>query len=506
MGSDPERLELDRLRLLLAHASEVITALDRRGVVTYRSPSLERPLGYPDGLIGLNALDIVHPSDRERVRQTLVTISGAARAAATEVFRARHADGSWRWLLATATNLLDEPSVEAIVLSYRDVTEQKRAEQEAEAAKKLASLGTLAAGVGHEINNPLTCLLFTLETAGRLADRCSAGDPANCVKTLRATVAEARDAAQRIAAIVRDLRSLVSEEPAPSASVSLESAIENALAATRDLLDGHAEIRRRYEPVPPVHGIEARLEQLFVNLLANAAHALPKGHPGNTVTIGLRPSSSGGVQVDVEDNGCGIAEENLARIFDPFFSTRRFSGGTGLGLHIAQRIVNSVGGTLSVVSREGAGSTFSVRLRAAAQPAPEDGASVRPLQTLRGTVLVVDDDASVRKALAALLGADHELVAVESAEIALELVLQGHQFDAILCDMLMPGLSGVELHSALSKQSPEHAERIVFVTGALIDPELQAFLERVPNVCLTKPPDRQALSAAIAERVSRSRR
>jgi PAS domain S-box-containing protein len=501
MGSDAERLELERLRVLLAYATEVTALLDRQGVLVYRSPTLKHPLGYADGLLGKNVLELVHPADVERVKQTFATIATVPRGSATDLIRVRAADGSWRSLVTTATNLLDEPSVQAIVLSYRDVSEQKRAEHDAETAKKLASLGTLAAGIGHEINNPLTSLLFTLDAAGRLAARCSEGDPANCARTLRATVAEARDAAERIAAIVRELRSLVSNEPATLSAVHVEWPLEQALLATQHILAGHAEIRRQYQPVPQVDASEARLEQLFVNLLTNAAHALPRGRAENAVTIRVAPATGGRVQVDVEDNGCGIPDEQLGRVFDPFFSTRRFSGGTGLGLHIAQKIVHSIRGTLSVASRVGAGTTFSVLLPAAS--VSERGQACERM--LRGTVLIVDDEPLVRTALAAALEADHEVVSVEGGSSALELVLGGRQFDAILCDMLMPGMSGIELHAELSQHGPEHAQRIVFITGAALDPELQAFLRQVPNARLSKPPDPEALRGAIAAQVRRSR-
>jgi PAS domain S-box-containing protein len=502
MGSDAERLELERHRLLLAHAAEVIVLLDRQGVLIYRSTTPRSPLGYPDGLLGQNALEVVHPADAERVKHTLAAIATVPRGSATDLFRARHVDGSWRWLVATATNLLDEPSIRAIVLSYRDVTDQKRAEHEAEAAKKLASLGTLAAGVGHEINNPLTSLLFTLDTAARLADGCTQGDPVTCARTLRHTVAEARDAAERIAAIVRELRSLVSNEPAPMTAVCVQRPLERALRSTHELLAGHVEVSRAYESVPAVHGSEARLEQLFINLLTNAAHALPKGRAGNSLSVRIHAISGGRVQVDVQDNGCGIADEHLPRVFDPFFSTRRFSGGTGLGLHIAQKIAHSMSGTLSVTSRLAEGSTFSLVLQAASESASALGEA----PTQRGVVLIVDDEPLVRAGLAAVIAVDHEVVSVEGGQSALELLAAGQRFDVILCDVSMPGMSGIELHAELSRLSPEHAERMVFITGAVLDPELQAFLAHVPNTLLAKPPEPAALRGAITAQIRRSRR
>ncbi len=254
---------------------------------------------------------------------------------------------------------LDSPD-ELMVLA-RDVTEKKHEERQLQIAERMASLGTLAAGVAHEINNPLTFVMSNTDVVTEAVEALLAGQPVDAVE-LRACLADIRDGCRRVRDIVQTLRAFSRVEPGPSHPVDVEKVLEGALAMTaRELKQRGAAVERRFSGAPQVLGDETRLTQVFVNLLVNAAQALPERGAGNRVE--LTTASEGElVRVDVRDTGAGIAPEALPRVFDPFFTTKP-GVGTGLGLSIVHRAVRELSGRVQVQSRPGAGSVFSVLRR-----------------------------------------------------------------------------------------------------------------------------------------------
>jgi two-component system, cell cycle sensor histidine kinase and response regulator CckA len=255
--------------------------------------------------------------------------------------------------------------------------------------------------------------------------------------------------------------------------------------------------------VPEVRGDEGRLGQVFLNLLLNAAHAMQHGDPAThelCVATHIEPALAEGapplVIVTVRDTGTGMTEEVLERIFDPFFTTKPIGMGTGLGLSVCHGILQELGGSIGVASVLGEGSVFEVRLPVAERAAVAE-LPARSVPRRRASVLVVDDDSRVLAVLSRMLDA-HDVSVAQGARAAIaQLRAQARSFDAVVCDLLMPDMSGIDLYHEIARHHPELVGRLVFLSGGANTEVARAFLRSVDNRCLKKPPQRKELLAAI---------
>jgi CheY-like chemotaxis protein/anti-sigma regulatory factor (Ser/Thr protein kinase) len=236
--------------------------------------------------------------------------------------------------------------------------------------------------------------------------------------------------------------------------------------------------------LPPVRVGPARLEQVLVNLLVNAAQAL-EGIEG-LITIRARRHAGDRIVVDVIDNGPGIPPAILARLFEPFFTTKAATSGTGLGLAISQSIVADAGGDLSVESAPGRGTTFRITLPVAHER-PVQLVEPPPRQSTRRKILVIDDEPSIVGSLSSLLGVQHDVETLTSARNALAMLRTGATYDVILCDLMMPEVTGMDVHEQLAHARPGEEAKLVFMTGGAFTDRARAFLANVPNRCLEKP-------------------
>ncbi|NMO23429.1 histidine kinase [Pyxidicoccus fallax] len=245
-------------------------------------------------------------------------------------------------------------------------------------ADRLIALGRIAAGVGHEINNPLAFILSNLEYIHQELQQKEQLPEQERQEVLEA-LAETRDGAERIRLIVRDLQSLTRAEDVGTGPSDLAAVLRTAAKMAMHELRHRARLVLDCEGLPLVQGNGARLGQVFLNLLLNAAQAIAPGNvEENEVRVVARVSLPGPVVVEVRDTGCGISPEHRERIFDPFFTTKPLGVGTGLGLAVCHGIVTALGGTLTVDSQPGQGSTFRVTLPVAgafAQPRPQADAA-----------------------------------------------------------------------------------------------------------------------------------
>jgi PAS domain S-box-containing protein len=498
-----------RFRSLIEGAPDGVAIL-RGPRILFLNPTAARLLGLesPEQANGRSILEFLHPEDAERaaVRIRRLLESGQRHGEPAE-YRSRAIDGSER-TVEIASIPIEYEGAPAVLAFARDITERKAIQAKLVEADRLAALGVLSAGVAHEINNPLAYVLLNLEYLGRELPKL--GSHGEALEDLMLRVRDACHGAERVATIVRDLRTFARGDEGARQIVDLRDVIEAALSIVRNELDQKARLVREYSDVGAVDGNPNRLEQVFLNLLLNAAQAFATADPErNEIRVRLR-SERGHVSVDISDNGGGIAPHLTGRIFDPFFTTKPVGVGTGLGLPICRSIVRAHGGDVAVNSVPGKGATFTVSLPASRHSA--DSEPVRrpsePGMKMRGRVLIVDDEAAVAKTLSMLLQNEHDLSLAASGEDALRLLRATSAtggFDAIICDLMMPGMSGIELYELIKSEYPGVEQRVIFMTGGVSMLRATEFLAAVKNPTFEKPFDMNELRKTLHALVETAR-
>jgi PAS domain S-box-containing protein len=405
---------------------------------------------------------------------------------------------------------------DALVL-IRDVSDARRMREWIYRNERLASVGSLATGVAHEINNPLTAVVvnadFVQETllqceedAGLLAR--SADERVSAAGTrIRERLDEAGEAlrdvalgAQRVAEVVRELKAFASPADDATGSVNLEEVLEAALRLVNNQIRHRATLNREFAGVPSVWGNATRLEEVFVHLLVNAAQAIQAGSADkNEIRVSAGLAEDGRVVVAIGDTGAGIPPHTLERIFDPFFTTKPVGTGTGTGLAVCQSTVSSYGGEITVQS--GAeGSTFRVwLLRTDDVPKCSPTLPLPVSVARRARIAVIDDDALASRALQRLIGGVHDVFLANQADAVLELIDGGARFDLILCDVMMPVTTGVEFHKRLTQMNPELAARVVFLTGGVFAEDTRKYLSTLENPILEKPVDAAQIHQLVVD-------
>lgn len=385
----------------------------------------------------------------------------------------------------------------ANLLSLRFAEAQRRmAEQQLRVNDRLASLGTLASGVAHEINNPLGFIMGNLEfLRGELPPASTAESAAE----MHAAIDDAMSGARRVRDIVADLKTLSRDTDESAlkqldlkelASVSVrmaQNALKHRATITLDISDGLT-----------VLGYEARLGQVFLNLLMNAAQAMPD-RPATDNRVELRARGSGDViEVIVSDNGIGMTEDVCQRVFDPFFTTKAVGVGTGLGLSIVHGVVTALGGTISVASSVNRGTTFTLRLPRSPVDLKSQSLAATSAATAnaRRRILVVDDEPMSGIAIRRLLSEHHVDVLTDPRE-ALRRFGSGERYDVVLCDLMMPVITGMDLYETVAKQFPELTSRFVFITGGAVTEAARTFIDRPQIQKLYKPFDVDDLRSLV---------
>ncbi len=474
------------------------------------NPSWTRTLGWTaEELMAKPSIEFVHPDDRS------VTMAGRERlrsGATLENLANRYLckDGTYRWFEWRSVAHVDRGLVYA---AARDITEQKRAEERLGEARKvqeilhrrlifadrMASIGTLAAGVAHEINNPLAYVTANIVLMIEALRTRQVASPSEQFSELSEIALDIQAGAERIRTIVRGLKTFSRAEEERRTVIDVRPLLELSINMAFNEIRHRARLVKDYGKIPLVEGDEARLGQVFINLLVNASQAIPEGASAtNEIRIVTSTDAAGRAVIEVRDTGGGIPAGLVGRIFDPFFTTKPAGIGTGLGLSICHNIVSGLGGEITVTSAEGHGTTFRIVLPAAVAVREDAVAAASPAQAavVCAAVLVIDDEPAIGKVLRRVLS-DHEVTVVTTAKQGLALLESGKRFDVVLTDLMMPEMSGMDFYDEVTRRFPGVAGRIVFVSGGAFTPRTNAFLDRVANERIEKPFDPQGVRAIV---------
>lgn len=401
--------------------------------------------------------------------------------------------------------------------------ERRRSAQQDE-TERLTSLGHLAATVGHEINNPLTFLMLNLRQSleqlhpSRVASGESGAAPSAEVQLdeLKARVEAVTEmledcevGGERIRVTVCNLQLLSRHGDDLRGPVHVHELIDQSVAMVWNQIRHRGRLIKTLGEIPAIRGNGPALGQVFLNLLVNAAQAIPEGEAErNTIRVStsVEPGENGAeLVVEISDSGKGIAPDAMPHIFEPFFTTKRFGEGTGLGLSISHQTIRDHGGRMTVKSAPGEGASFRVFLPVGAAPVPPPVASqlAEPSPQVRGRILVIDDEPLVGRVIRNALRSDHEVFVDQRAAEAVSRLERGETFDVILCDLVMPDVSGPAFYATIAERWPNLVERLLFMSGGAFTPSTMAFMAQRGTSVLSKPFEIPELKRLIRQHMRR---
>ncbi len=480
------RMSMDpRLAVALAHVGEAVELTDRDGRIEYVNPAFEEMFGYrSEEILGRTPAEFLRSGfhDDAFYEETWNQVSSGHVWRGTLVSR-RH-DGGVVHCDTTVSPLFDEAGeVNGLIVIRRDFTAKHELQLRLERSERLSALGTLAAGISHEINNPLAFVLANVEHALDLCDE-SDGTP----KDLRASLADALAGAERVRGIVRHMSLLAHTRGGEPGPVALSHVLRSATEIGGVHVRRVAEVKIHVEGDPRAWGHESELGRIALNLLVNAAQAIEKDNVvvAHRVVVRAGVISDAEVFFEVEDDGIGMDEETRQRAFDPFFTTKARGTGTGLGLSLSHRIVQSLGGRISIESQPGQGTTVRVVLPSASGHPLSGGSTMPPVPIcdVRRRILVVDDEPGMGVALRRVFR-DHDVEVQSDGRAALER-LEREAFDVVICDLSMPMLGGRELRESLPSEAAIR-DRWLYLTGGVLNDLDRDYLERFEGPVVHKP-------------------
>ena len=453
-----------RFRALVLESGELIQLLDAEGTVLYASPAVERDLGWnlegarvSDGRL----VDVIHPDDLESLALAFLEALGQPRKAVQAAFRVRDRDGNWRYREAMLTNLLDDQRVGAVVFNVRDVTERRELEEQLRESQKMEAIGQLAGGIAHDFNNLLTAI--TGYTA-LVLDEVEEATP------MRADLEQIQRAADRAAALVQQLLQFSRRQPTNPVLLDVNEVIASLGSFFRRVIGEHIRLDTVLAPdAGLIRADRSQIEQVVMNFVVNARDAMPAGgsltiessdvdlDASEAERLGLQPGRH--LRLDVTDTGSGMDENTAAHVFEPFYTTKGVGQGTGLGLSTVYGIVNQARGHVSVTSRVGTGTTFTVHLplAEAAESAP--------------TVLIVTGDPATRSEIRELLERNGFNVSEASdSRAARERADRLPAPDLLLSDVELPDGPGPDLVASLQPRWPD--VHVLYLAGSVASDDL----------------------------------
>lgn len=467
--------------------------------LTYISPAYEEVWGRPKDNLYSNPyewLESVVEDDKEKVKQFIMTMR--EKPFASVEYRIVKPDGIEKVIFTKGFQVRDNSGKLINVIGIAaDMTEFSELRSQAHLNDKLRTVGILAAGIVHDIKNPITWLLNNLEF---IKNNAATLDPFKLKEMLNESI----DAAERIQNIVQNLNGFSRVEDKNISTIDLHQLLESVIAIASREIKSHAKTVITYaKNIPFIEANSGKLRQVFLNLIINAAQAIPEGDVDNNIINITVTFVNPNVKIDISDTGCGISSENLPKIFDPFFTTKPVGKGTGLGLSIAYDIVKSLGGDITVKSTPGVGTTFSLYFplsqsdKITSEQPPK---KIEPLHSqAHKCILVVDDEPSLLKSIVRMLPDQHEVITASGGQMAIDLLQKNDKhYDVIITDLSMPTISGADLYHFVAKNFPGREKNIIFMTGGAYNEQLKTFMTSIKNPCLDKPFDKEKLLALIA--------
>jgi PAS domain S-box-containing protein len=410
--------------------------------------------------------------------------------------------GEARIVSWTNAALLDSSGcTEYVIGAGVDVTDRKEIQVRLQISDRMASIGTLAAGVAHGINNPLAYVIANLDYVRNKLSGTWQELPKDEVREVRELVEESLEGADRVRRIVGDLRSFSRHGDDRVTAVDVTAVIERALNMAMNEIRHRARVVLNLEPVPRVLGTESKLSQVVLNLLVNAAQAIEAGNvEQNSITVRTLLDKQGRPRLEIEDTGIGIPEEYLRRVFDPFFTTKPVGVGTGLGLSISHRIVSEFGGEIGIESQHQRGTLVWLSLETApleAAPLPKPPTFPPPSNREHtARILIVDDEPAILRALGRVLNG-YQVTRALSGREAISRIEHSGPYDVVFCDVMMPELSGIDVYERAREVCPGQEQRIVFITGGAFTEQAAKFIESIDNPKLGKPFDAGEVRALV---------
>jgi PAS domain S-box-containing protein len=458
--------------------------ISREGVVLFANDAALRILGVPNrtALVGHRLDEFLGTEGARTMRERIELMRRTNVRLPPLEYAATRPDGST--VIGEVTSMVSSYDGQPAVVAFvRDVTERVHMREQLAETDRLAAVGTAAAGVAHEINNPLQIASLAL---GKLERQI--GEDGSAKQSLD----ELSNSLERIASIVRDLITFSRAEKFERDMVDVKQTVEAAARFVTHRLPERVRLESQLDELPAVLGSAHQLEQVVVNLLMNALQALPEDSDRSQITLRGQRDGDGNISIEVLDDGVGIEPTILPRVFDPFFTTKPPGAGTGLGLAVCQGIVARHGGRMEIESEVGKGTTVRVRLPVAVQR--EESSTDQP-RGLR--ILVVDDEPAVLETLVKLLKGNRVVSLSDGAAAVAR--LESEEFDVVLCDLGMRPVNGRDVYEAVAARRPALSGRFVFMTGGTFAQELESFLESLERPPLYKPFDWPTLRRAIAK-------
>lgn len=500
-----------RFRSLIENATDLTTIIGDGGIIDYASPAYQRAIGCaPESLLGTSIFDLVHAEDAGTLREAIGECASAGHHGTSVTVRLRNREGAWRTLVGTVRDLLEDPAIGGVVFNARDVTEQHALETQLRQAQKMEAVGQLAGGIAHDFNNLLTVIT---SYSGILLSELEESD------AMRADISEIELAAMRAAALTRQLLAFSRRQVLQPQHLDLNQAILDVERLLRRLIREDIELITELAPhVAYVFADLGQLEQVLVNLVVNARDAQPHG---GRIVIGtsnveldedftashssmIAPGSY--VMITVSDEGCGMDEATIARMYEPFFTTKAGGRGSGLGLATVYGIVRQSGGHIWCYSEPGLGTTFKIYLPCApdaldpqAEHTPNDTASPGT-----ETILLVEDEDHVRAVACRILRRHgYTVLEARTGPEALRLWREhGAKVDLIVTDMVMPEMGGRELATRIRADRP--STPFLFMSGYTEDGAFQRGVLQSGERYLEKPFGEEGLTKMVRRALASS--